>query len=44
MTTTPTENTTPLLPGSALLVGIRSLLVWAIVASAVSAMFLRGTH
>ncbi|WP_150953912.1 hypothetical protein [Microbacterium testaceum] len=41
---TTTENTTPLLPGAALVVGIRSLLIWAIIASAVMGTFLRGTH
>ncbi|MFF0910799.1 hypothetical protein ACFWZW_08950 [Microbacterium enclense] len=42
--TTTTESSTPLLPGSAIIVGIRSLLIWAIVASALLATFLRGTH
>lgn len=44
MTTTTAESTTPLLPGSAIIVGIRSLLIWAIVSSALVATFLRGTH
>lgn len=43
-TTTTTTRVTPLLPGAAIVVGIRSLLVWAIVASGVLATFLRGTH
>lgn len=38
------ENTTPLLPGAAIIVGIRSLLVWGVVASGVMGTFLRGTH
>ncbi|WP_314452165.1 hypothetical protein [uncultured Microbacterium sp.] len=38
------ENSTPLLPGAAIIVGIRSLLVWGVVASGVLGTFLRGTH
>lgn len=41
---TDTDTATPLLPGAEIVVGIRSLLIWGVVAATVAGMFVRGTH
>jgi Na+/H+-dicarboxylate symporter len=41
---TDTDTDPKLLPGAALVVGIRSLVIWGVVAAAVLGTFLRGVH